>query len=53
MKEFIDAAEKIEPFLIDFRRHLHQNPELSFQESETAQKVSKELVKLGLKVKTR
>lgn len=53
MKQFIDAAEKIESFLIDFRRNLHQNPELSFQESETAQKVSDELVKLGLKVKTR
>jgi amidohydrolase len=53
MKEFIASAEKIEPFLIDFRRNLHHCPELSFQESETSQKVSKELVKLGLKVKTR
>jgi amidohydrolase len=31
------------------RRHLHQNPELSFKEFNTAQFVSKELTALGLK----
>jgi amidohydrolase len=51
-KMILEAAEKLEPYLIEFRRDLHRYPELSFQESETAQKVSKELKKLGLKVKT-
>jgi amidohydrolase len=53
MKRLIDAAKKIEPFLIEFRRDLHQHPELSFQESETARKVAEQLVELGLDVKTK
>lgn len=51
-KQLIAAAAKIEPFLIEFRRNLHQYPELSFQESETARKVSEQLEKLGLTVRT-
>ncbi|MGO4272005.1 M20 family metallopeptidase [Paenibacillus sp. TAF58] len=38
--------------LIKFRRDLHRNPELSFQESETAAKVAKRLISLGLQCRT-
>ena len=34
------------------RRDLHQHPELSFQETRTANLASQEMVSLGLKVKT-
>jgi amidohydrolase len=33
---------------VRIRRHLHQNPELSFQESETAKFVSSELASIGI-----
>ncbi|PSL50576.1 amidohydrolase [Salsuginibacillus halophilus] len=44
--ELVAAAEKLENDLITWRRHLHQHPELSFQEHETAAFVKKELEKL-------
>ena len=34
--------------LIDARRHLHQNPELSFEEHKTAEFIEQFLTKLGL-----
>ncbi|MBO9609874.1 MAG: amidohydrolase [Paenibacillaceae bacterium] len=37
---------------IEFRRDLHRNPELSFQESRTAAKVAQWLSELGLSVRT-
>ncbi len=52
MNELIAAAVQIEPFLIEFRRDLHMNPELSLQESETARKVAEQLATLGLQVRT-
>lgn len=53
MNELLKAATEIEPFLIDFRRDLHQYPELSLEEKETSAKVARELEKLGLTVRTR
>lgn len=41
------AAEMSES-LVAVRRHLHRYPELSFQETETAALVAKELMRLGL-----
>jgi len=38
--------------IIDVRRHLHQNPELSFKEFKTAEFVSKQLTKYGVEHQT-
>jgi amidohydrolase len=49
----IDAAAKaVEPRVIEWRRHLHANPELSNREVKTADFVAKKLKALGLEVKT-
>ncbi len=45
-------ADKIEPDVIKWRHHLHQNPELSNREFETAKYVEKYLRSLGLEVTT-
>lgn len=39
---------KEKDFLVDFRRDLHQHPELSMEEYETTKKVASELDKLGV-----
>jgi amidohydrolase len=49
----IDAAAKaVEPRVIEWRRHLHANPELSNHEVKTADFIAKRLRALGLDVKT-
>src|SRR6516162_9381718 len=45
-------VEKDEPRLVELFKHLHQNPELSFQETKTAALVVKELKDLGFEVHT-
>lgn len=45
-------ADKIEPDVIKWRHHLHQHPELSNREFETAKYVEKYLRGLGLEVTT-
>jgi amidohydrolase len=45
-------ADKIEPEVIKWRHHLHQNPELSNREFETAKYIEKYLRGLGLDVTT-
>jgi len=53
LKAKIDKlANQMEPRVIDWRRHLHQNPELSNREFETAKYVANHLTKLGIEVKT-
>ena len=42
----------IEDQLIEWRRHFHQNPELSNQEFKTAEKIAEHLKSLGLEVET-
>jgi amidohydrolase len=42
----------IEPQVIKWRHHLHQNPELSNREFETAKYITKHLKSLGLEVQT-
>ena len=42
----------MEPKLIEWRRHFHQNPELSNREVKTAAKVAEHLKSLGIEVKT-
>lgn len=45
-------AKGIEPKVIEWRRHLHQNPELSNRETKTAAYIADHLKALGLKVQT-
>jgi amidohydrolase len=45
-------AKQITPEVIHWRRHLHANPELSYQEYETAKYVKNILESLGLSVET-
>jgi amidohydrolase len=46
------AAEKILPKVIEWRRHIHQNPELGNREFKTMAYITAHLQKLGLEVKT-
>lgn len=49
----IDAkAQEILPKVIEWRRHIHQHPELSNREVQTAVMVAKHLQSLGYEVKT-
>ncbi len=49
----IDAATaKIMPQVIEWRRYIHQNPELSNREVNTAKLIENQLRKLGLEVRT-
>lgn len=43
---------KIEKWIIEIRRKIHSEPELSFKEFKTAEYVAKKLRKMGIKVKT-
>jgi amidohydrolase len=43
-----DQVDVLLPDVIAWRRHLHQHPELSFQEKETAGFVSKRLTEMGI-----
>ncbi len=45
------AAAAIEPKLIEWRRHLHQNPELGNREFKTAKYIADHLRSLGIEVK--
>lgn len=45
-------ASDIEPQVIKWRRHFHENPELSNREFETAKTIAKYLNELGLEVQT-
>lgn len=46
------AAKAVEPHVIEWRRHLHANPELSNREVKTADFIAKRLKAMGLEVKT-
>ncbi|MCB0644571.1 MAG: amidohydrolase, partial [Phaeodactylibacter sp.] len=41
-------AESIFPEVIDIRRHLHQHPELSFQETQTGRYIAQKLQEFGI-----
>jgi amidohydrolase len=51
-KEINSATEKILPKVIEWRRHLHQFPELSNREFKTSKFVEDHLRALGLEVRT-
>jgi amidohydrolase len=53
LKQLIDQkAEEIEEQVIEWRRHFHENPELSNREFETAAYIADYLNELGLDVET-
>jgi amidohydrolase len=45
-------TKKIEPKVIQWRREIHKNPELSNREFKTAEKIAGHLLSLGIEVKT-
>jgi len=47
-----DAYKKVEPKVIEWRRDIHQNPELSNREFKTAEKIAAHLRSLGIEVQT-
>lgn len=48
----LNQAQKLESTVIDFRRQIHQNPELGFQEHRTAALIARRLAELGIAVRT-
>ncbi|WP_315857513.1 amidohydrolase [Microbulbifer agarilyticus] len=46
------ALKKAEPNVIEWRRHIHQNPELGNREFETAKYITRHLKDLGMEVET-
>lgn len=51
--EIHSATEKIMPRVIEWRRHIHQNPELGNREVQTAEYIARHLQSLGLEVRTK
>ncbi len=47
-----EAYARIEPKVIEWRRDIHQNPELSNREFKTAEKIAAHLRSLGIEVQT-
>ncbi len=52
LSTWTEKLKRFEQDIIEQRRYLHQHPELSFQERETAAFIAEELKKLGLEVRT-
>ena len=51
-KDLQTDIEAIEPQIIEWRHHFHQNPELSNREFKTAEKIANHLKFLGMEVQT-
>ncbi len=49
----IEVSHALEKKVIDWRRHLHQHPELSNREFETAKYIAQHLKSLGIEVQTK
>ncbi len=45
-------AKAIEPKVIEWRRHFHENPELSNREFKTAERIAAHLTSLGIEIET-
>ncbi len=52
IEEIFSAMENHFEEVVSWRRYMHQNPELSFQESKTASYIADKLQSFGLEVKT-
>jgi amidohydrolase len=48
----IKEAEAIQDQIVNWRRQIHQNPELGFEEQQTGKLISEALTGYGLKVKS-
>ena len=48
----LDRAQAIAEQIVGWRRHVHQHPELSFQEHETARFIAQTLREMGIAVRT-
>lgn len=48
----LQQARELQPEIVATRRHLHEHPELSFEEHETAKLAAERLKELGFDVKT-
>jgi len=46
-----EAAESVKEQLVDWRREFHQNPELTWEEVRTGNRVAEELERMGIEVK--
>lgn len=49
-KAILEKRDQDYPYLYDLYQHLHRNPELSFHEEKTAQRIAKELKQAGFEV---
>ena len=47
-----EQVNRVYPQMVEWRRHFHQNPELSYKEKETSKFIASYLKELGLEVKT-
>ena len=52
LKEINDAIVSDYHLMVEWRRYMHQCPELSFKEEKTAQYIQEKLLSFGLEVKT-
>lgn len=52
MEQLFSRLANYENEMVEIRRHLHQNPELSFEEVETPAFIAAYHEKLGLEVRT-
>jgi amidohydrolase len=48
----LDQAREMQKDIVELRRHIHMNPELSFKETKTAALAAEKLKELGFTVKT-
>jgi amidohydrolase len=51
-KKITDQSAQLEPKIIEWRRHIHQNPELSNREFKTSRYVAAHLKSLGIEIDT-
>jgi carboxypeptidase Ss1 len=53
MRTLLDEVREVEPMVVEIRRKVHANPELSYREFATSRLVARELRELGIEVRTR
>ncbi len=51
-EQILSLARSVHPFAVEARRHLHANPELSYQEKETSAYVAAQLEAMGHRFQT-